>query len=81
MAFVIADACIHEKAADCADVCPVDCIVEGDDQYFINPDLCIDCGACEAACPVAAIYYEEDLPEQQMKYRDKAFDFFKMQSF
>lgn len=23
--------------------------------YKINPDTCINCGACESACPVAAI--------------------------
>lgn len=79
MPFVITEACIFEKAADCVDVCPVDCIVEGDDQYFINPDICIDCGACEAACPVEAVYYDEDLPEQQIKYVAKAREFFKTQ--
>ena len=47
--------------------------------YFINPDICIDCGACEAACPVEAVYYEEDLPEQQIKYAAKAREFFKTQ--
>ncbi|WP_341282056.1 ferredoxin family protein [Paenibacillus sp. FSL H8-0537] len=47
--------------------------------YFINPDICIDCGACEAACPVEAVYYEEDLSEQQIKYAAKAREFFKTQ--
>ena len=23
--------------------------------YKVNPDVCINCGACESACPVAAI--------------------------
>lgn len=76
MAFVITEACISEKAADCADVCPVDCIQEGDEQYFIDGDLCIDCGACEAACPVGAIYYEDDLTEDRQIYLDKAKQFF-----
>jgi len=76
MAFVITEACIDEKAADCVDVCPVDCIVEGGDQYFIDPNLCIDCGACEATCPVGAIYYEDDLTEDRKIFADKAIQFF-----
>ena len=29
-------------------------------QLFINPDECIDCGACVPACPPDAIYEDED---------------------
>ncbi|KHD86613.1 indolepyruvate ferredoxin oxidoreductase subunit alpha [Heyndrickxia ginsengihumi] len=68
MAFVITSPCEHEKAAECADVCPVDCIEEGENMYYINPDLCIDCGACEAVCPVEAIYIEDEIPEDQQHY-------------
>ena len=32
-------------------------------QMFIDPDECIDCSACVAECPVAAIYAEDDVPE------------------
>lgn len=77
MAFVITSPCIGEKAADCVDVCPVDCIAEGEDQFFIDPDICIDCGACEAVCPVQAIYYEEDVPPEELKYLQKAIEFYK----
>ena len=31
---------------------------------YIHPDECVDCGACEPVCPVEAIYYEDDVPEQ-----------------
>ena len=34
-------------------------------QMFIDPDECIDCGACEAECPVAAIYLDDDVPEER----------------
>ena len=34
------------------------------DQYFINPDECIDCGVCAEVCPVEAIFFEDDVPEQ-----------------
>ena len=29
-------------------------------QLFINPDECIDCGACIPACPPDAVYETED---------------------
>ena len=76
MAFVITSPCISEKAADCLDVCPVDCIELGSDQYFINPALCIDCGACEAACPVEAIYYEDELLDEDLIFFEKAKKYF-----
>ena len=64
MTYVITQPCIGVKDASCVDVCPVDCIhpsqnEEGFDeaeQLYINPDECIDCGACEPACPVTAIF-------------------------
>jgi len=28
-------------------------------QLYINPDSCINCGACEPECPVNAIYSDE----------------------
>jgi len=63
--------CISEKAADCVDVCPVDCIEFGSEQYFINPNLCIDCGACETACPVEAIYHEDELQDEDQIFFEK----------
>ena len=55
MPYVITEACIGVKDKACVDVCPVDCIYEGDKQLFIHPDECIDCGVCEPECPVDAI--------------------------
>ena len=37
---------------------------EGAEMLYIHPDECIDCGACEPACPVQAIFTEDDTPEQ-----------------
>jgi ferredoxin len=61
MTYVVTDACIGCKYTDCVVVCPVDCFHEGDNFLVIDPDTCIDCGICEAECPVEAIVAEADL--------------------
>ena len=70
LAFVITSPCSSEKSADCVEVCPVDCIVEGEKMFYIDPEICIDCGACEAVCPVNAIYMEDEVPLEEQKYID-----------
>lgn len=49
-------------------VCPVDCIYEGEDMLYINPDECIDCGLCEPECPVTAIFVDTDVPANWRSY-------------
>jgi len=71
MAYVICEPCIGVKDAACVDVCPVDCIYEGNDQYYINPSECIDCGACEPECPVEAISSSSSVPEEWKDYIEK----------
>lgn len=71
MTFVITDPCLDTTDQSCIDVCPVDCIHydEGADRMlYISPVDCIDCGACEPACPVSAIFTEEDVPEDQQHF-------------
>lgn len=70
MTFVITEPCIDVKDLSCVDVCPVDCIYEGERMLYIHPDECIDCGACESECPVTAIFPAEDVPEQWRDYID-----------
>ena len=70
MAYVVAEPCVKCKFTDCVAVCPVDCFYEGKDFLVINPDECIDCGACEPECPVNAIFEEDDLPEKWHKYME-----------
>ena len=68
MAYVITSLCT--RVGDCVEVCPVSCIVPGpkgnaDWPYFyIDPDTCIDCGACAAACPSDAIFPEDEVPAE-----------------
>src|SRR5262245_1375964 len=76
MTYVIVEACIGVKDRACVDVCPVDCIYEGEDQLYIHPDECIDCGACEPECPVTAIFPEEDVPPQWKSFIAKNKDVF-----
>ena len=73
MTYIITEACIDVVDSACVEVCPVDCIhyEEGKDRkLYIDPDECIDCGACEPACPVTAIFAEEDLPDEQAVYKE-----------
>jgi ferredoxin len=70
MTYVVAEPCIKCKYTDCVDVCPVDCFYEGENFLAINPDECIDCGACVPECPTEAIFSEDDLPEKWAEYKD-----------
>ena len=68
MTYVVAEPCIKCKYTDCVDVCPVNCFYEGENFLVINPDECIDCGACVPECPTEAIFSEDDLPEKWAEY-------------
>ena len=71
MAYVIAEPCIDVLDQSCVAVCPVDCIhfeAGVDRKLFIDPNECIDCGACEPECPVNAIFPEESLPVEWSPY-------------
>jgi len=73
MTYVITSPCIDTTDQSCVDVCPVDCIHfdEGVDKLlYIDPDECIDCGACEPACPVSAIYAEDDVPDEESAFTE-----------
>jgi len=78
MPFVITDACIDNKDLSCIDECPVDCIYEGQRRLYIHPVECIDCGACEPACPVEAIYADRKLPEDKQAFLADNAQFFTM---
>ncbi len=72
MAYVVTRLCRDCIDGSCVEVCPIsDCIVahrpaDGSsdlpNQLFIDPDQCIDCGACEPACPWEAIALDDDVP-------------------
>lgn len=70
MTFVITSACIDVMDKSCIEVCPVDCIFGEDEDRmcYIEPDTCIDCDACEAACPVGAIFRDTDVPNAVQRF-------------
>ena len=68
MTFVVTEYCFKCKYTDCVEVCPVDCFHEGPNFLVIDPDECIDCTLCEPACPAEAIFFEDDLSDDQKKF-------------
>ena len=76
MTYVIAEPCIDVLDRACVEECPVDCIHEGARALYIHPDEYVDCGACEPVCPVEAIFYEDDVPNQWAAFTDDNARFF-----
>jgi ferredoxin len=70
MTYVVTEPCVDCKFTYCAAVCPVEAFREGPDRLYIDPDICIDCNACVAECPVEAIYAELDVPKQWLNWID-----------
>jgi ferredoxin len=64
MPYVITSLCTNDGA--CVDVCPVACIhtKPGAPQFYIDPEVCIDCEQCEIVCPVDAIFKDVDIPSE-----------------
>ncbi|HWO41415.1 MAG TPA: heme-binding protein [Candidatus Eisenbacteria bacterium] len=64
MAYIITSLCTNDGA--CVEVCPVACIhtKPGAPQFYIDPEVCIDCEQCEIVCPVDAIFKDTDIPPE-----------------
>ena len=65
MTHIITSLCLRDRG--CIDVCPVECIVPGQPvgewpMVYIDPETCIDCGACIPECPFSAIFTEDEVP-------------------
>ena len=45
-------------------------------MLYINPEECIDCGACEPECPVQAIFEESKVPYKWTNFISKNYEFF-----
>jgi ferredoxin len=71
--YVIGEPCVDVMELSCVAVCPVDCIHYEqvvDRMLYIDPDECIDCGACEPECSVEAIRSEAELPADWVPYTE-----------
>jgi NAD-dependent dihydropyrimidine dehydrogenase PreA subunit len=77
--YTIAETCIDVKDKACVEECPVDCIYEGPRMLYIHPDECVDCGACEPVCPVEAIFYEDDVPDNWKEFTPINAEWFTME--
>ncbi len=77
MPYVIVDRCTRDGA--CVEVCPVACIHTMPDapQFYIDPEICIECEQCEIVCPVEAIFLDTKLPEQYLPFIDVNAAFFR----
>ena len=71
MTHVVTSACMNHKYQDCVAVCPVEAFRELDTYLVIDPDECIDCGACVPECPVEAIFADTDVPDEEEEWIEK----------
>ena len=76
MAYVIAAPCVDLLDKTCIEQCPVDCIYEGERMLYIHPGECVDCGACEPVCPVEAISFAADVPDEWVDFGRVNAEFF-----
>ena len=82
MAHVITEACIgaKHKELSCTEICPMNCIhgTVNDEMLYIDPQECIDCGACIPTCPREAIFAEKDVPTNLKRYIQINADYFEV---
>lgn len=68
MPHIVTENCEGCRFTDCIEQCPVECFHADDERLYIDPDVCVDCGACIPACPVSAIYDVIDMPSDKQPW-------------
>ena len=84
MTYVIAEPCIDLKDLSCVGGLPGRLHSSdrrragfaGVNQLYIDPEECIDCDACVEACPVDAIFAEDQLPDEWKHFTKINADYF-----
>ena len=71
MAYVVTPGCVDRKHQECVASCPVEAFREAATYLVIDPDECIDCGACVDDCPVDAIFEEFDVPAEENEWIER----------
>ncbi|DAC33141.1 MAG TPA: 4Fe-4S dicluster domain-containing protein [Candidatus Poseidoniales archaeon] len=74
MPHVVTTTCVDHKYQECVAVCPVEAFRERDAYLVIDPDECIDCGACAPECPVDAIFPDTEVPDEEEGWIDRNAD-------
>lgn len=74
MPHVVTTTCVDHKYQECVAVCPVEAFRELDTYLVIDPDECIDCGACVPECPVDAIFPDTEVPDDEETWIDRNAD-------
>jgi len=77
MAYTIVDTGTKDEL--CVEACPVDCIhpkkedetFEAATQLYVDPNGCIDCGACVPVCPTNSVFPNEEVPADKLEYIEK----------
>jgi len=77
------DTCIKDSL--CVDVCPTDCIhpkkdeaeFEAATQMYVEPEGCIDCGACVPVCTSDSIFALDDVPAEKKEFVERNAAYFK----
>jgi NAD-dependent dihydropyrimidine dehydrogenase PreA subunit len=76
MAYVITSTCTKDEL--CVQACPVDCIHPKQDnekfaeatQLYVNPNDCIDCGACVPVCPTNSMFPADEVPAEFAQFTE-----------
>jgi ferredoxin len=74
MAYVITDTCTKDEL--CVEACPTDCIhpkkdeegFEAAPQLYVDPEGCIDCGACVPVCPSNSMFLVDEVPADKQEF-------------